>query len=360
MFFASLIITAIGLIFSEEIFLLIDLPQDILPQAKIYFNTIMLGTVLMFGFNGTSAILRGLGDSKTPLYFLIISTIINIILDLVFVRVFDWGIRGVALATLIATAISFFLAIFYLNRNHELINISLKKLQFSKHIFKKSLKIGLPSGMQQMFVALGMLALLTIVNQFGTDVIAAYSVAGRIDSFAVMPAMNFSMALTAFVGQNIGAGLQDRVKKGLKSTWLMMAGVSIFFTIIALVFSKQLMAVFTPEISVIEIGARYLKIVASFYIVFSTMFAFNAVFRGSGDTVVPMFITLFSLWIIRIPISYLLSMNIEFNSLTDWKSIPSSETGIWWGIPLAWICGMTFAIIYYFVGRWKKKAVISR
>jgi putative MATE family efflux protein len=360
MFFASIVITIIGLLFSKKIFLLIDLPDEILPQAKSYFNIIIIGSIFMFGFNGTSAILRGMGDSKTPLYFLIISTIINIILVLIFVTVFKWGIKGAAWATNISVAISFFISVIYLNKYHEIIKISLFKLKFNKEIFINSLKIGLPSGLQHMFVALGMMALLSIVNKFGTDVIAAYTVAGRIDSFALMPAMNFSMALTAFVGQNIGAGLHDRVKKGLKSTWIMMSGISIFFSVVALIFSKQLMSIFTPEQSVIEIGSHYLIIVSTFYIAFSTMFAFNAVFRGAGDTIIPMFITLFSLWLIRIPISYVLSMDIDFYSITNWVSTPSHITGIWWGIPLAWVFGMIFTIIYYFSGRWKKKVIIKQ
>lgn len=359
LFFASIVITAVGIIFSEAIFRAIDLPDEILPLAKTYFNIIMLGNVGAFGFNGTNAILRGMGDSKTPLYFLIISTLINIGLDLLFVLVFNWGIEGIALATIIAQAGAFLTATIYLNRTHKLIRISFINLVFDKGIFLKGLKIGTPSGLQQMFVALGMLALFSIVNRFGTNVIAAYSVATRIDSFAMMPAMNFAMALTAFVGQNMGANRQDRVRKGMIETWKMTSIISLIFTAVSILWGKELMSWFTPDENVIRIGAEYLLIVSIFYVSFSTMFSINAVFRGSGDTLIPMFITLLALWAIRVPFSYVFSMDITINSLFDWVSVPVSKTGIWWGIPVAWIFGMTCSFFYYLSGKWKTKVIVN-
>ncbi len=359
LFFASVFTTIIGYFFCEIIFIKTDLPPELIPDATTYFKILMLGNVFMFGYNGVTSILRGLGDSKTPLYFLIIATVVNIILDLIFVVVFKWGVAGAAWATTISHAVSFIASVVYLNKHHEIIRFSFFNLTFDKDIFIKSLKIGTPSGMQQMFVALGMLALFSIVNKFGTDVIAAYSVAGRIDTFALLPAMNFSMALTAFVGQNIGAKRHDRVKKGLRASIFFMSSVAIVLTIIILIFSKQIMGIFTPETAVINYGADYLIIVSSFYVTFSIMFAYNAVFRGAGDTIVPMLITLFALWAIRIPVSYILSMDITVDSLTQWTAKPISETGIWWGIPIAWCVGMLFSIIYYFTGRWKRKVIIK-
>jgi len=345
-FLAAILITFIGIYFTEAIFRLIDLPEDIIPEATKYLQIILGGSLLMFGVNATNGILRGLGDSKTPLYFLIFSTLLNIVLDILFVVVFKFGIEGVAYATILASGVTFVLAMIYLNRYHELIHFSLANFRFDKEIFLKSVKIGLPTGLQQMVVAIGMSAIYRIVNQFDTDVIAAYSVAGRIDSFAIMPAMNFAMALTTFTGQNIGAGKLQRVKEGLKATILLTAGISLFFSFVAVFGGENLMAMFTPDVNVQMIGYRYLIIVASFYIVFSTMFSFTAVFRGAGDTLVPMFITLFALWFIRIPVSWYLSKIM-------------GETGIWWGIPIAWGFGLTFSSIYFWIGKWKNKAVVK-
>ncbi len=345
-FLAAVIISFVGIYFTESIFRLIQLPETIIPDAVKYLQIIFGGAILMFGVNATNGILRGLGDSKTPLYFLIFSTILNIAFDFLFVVVFKLGIEGVAYATILASGITFIIAIIYLNKSHELIHFSIANFRFDKEIFLKSLKIGLPTGLQNMVVAIGMVAIYRIVNQFGTDVIAAYSVAGRIDAFAIMPAMNFAMALTTFTGQNIGAKKLSRVREGLKATIVLTALISIFFSFVSVFFGEYLMGIFTPDPNVRAIGYQYLIIVSSFYIVFSTMFSFTAVFRGAGDTLVPMFITLFALWFIRIPVSWFLSERM-------------GETGIWWGIPIAWGFGLSFSAIYFVIGRWKQKAVVK-
>jgi putative MATE family efflux protein len=347
LFFASLTITVLGLLFSRNIFEIMNLPKEILPEAITYFNIFISGAVLLFGYNGVSAALRGMGDSKTPLYFLIISTILNIILVLLFVVVFHWGIAGTAVATVIAQGVSFLISVIYLNKYHSIIKFSIKDFTFDKEIFIKSIKIGIPSGLQQTFVAIGMMALIRIVNGFGTDAIAAYSVAGRIDSFAVMPAMNFSMALSSFVGQNIGANKTERVKKGFQATMLMTGIVAISITLFAIFFGEAIMSLFTNDQNVIKIGESYLVIVSSFYIVFSFMFVVGGVLRGAGDTLIPMFITLLSLWLLRVPLSW-------------WFSRTYGTDGIWWGIPIAWVFGFVMSYAYYLTGRWKRKAIIKR
>ncbi len=346
MFFASISVSALGMIFSKSIFKIIDLPPDVLPQAVNYFNVYAIGFVFFFGFQSTSSIMRGLGDSKTPFYFLGFSTLLNIGLDLLFVLVFHWGIRGVAAATVVSQAFAFFAIIYYINRFHKFLDFRPQHMHFDKAIFKKSLKIGLPTGFQQTFVALGFLALYRIVNMFGTPTIAAYSIAIRIDSFASMPAMNFSAALSTFVGQNIGANKMHRIAKGLNATLLMTTAIAVSISLIALNFAEPLMAVFTKDAQVIDIGKHYLLIVPFFYIVFSIMFSINGVMRGAGDTFIPMIITIISLWIVRIPVSYLLSLKY-------------GAIGIWWGIPVAWFVGVILAFIYYKTGRWKKKAVVK-
>lgn len=346
LFFASILITLVGIRFSEPIFRLLQLPEEILPQAKSYMNVYMLGMVAFFGFNGTSAILRGLGDSKTPMYFLIISTFFNIAFDLLFVLVFKWGVVGVAIATIVSQSGAFVTAIIYLNRYHQIMQFSLLKLRFDRDIFKKSFRIGLPTGFQHTFVALGMMALFGIVNTFGTDVIAAYSVAGRIDSIAALPAMNFSAALATFVGQNLGANKLSRVKGGFHATLLMSSIISLSVTIAVILFGEFLMGLFTPDQEVIRIGREYLVIVSSFYLILSALFTTGGVMRGAGDTLIPMFITLFSLWLIRIPLSYLLSKSM-------------GETGIWWAVPIGWGLGFLISYSYYLTGRWKKKVVVK-
>lgn len=345
LFFASITVTVLGIAFSESIFRLIKLPEEIIPQASLYMSVYLTGSIFFFGFNGTSSILRGLGDSKTPLYFLIISTIANVFFDILFVVVFKWGIEGAAIATVIAQAGAFFTTVIYLNKTHPIINLSWRKLHWDKEIFRSSVRIGLPTGFQQTFVSIGMIALLRIVNDYGTNVIAAYSVAGRIDSMAGLPAMNFGTALSTYVGQNIGARKMQRVKLGLIATLNMSTWTALATSILIIIFRHQLMALFVNDEAVIRIGGEYLMIVGSFYIVFSSMFVIGGVMRGAGDTLIPMFITLLSLWLIRIPLAAILSKHF-------------GVVGIWWAIPIAWFMGMSLSFIYYRTGRWKKKSIL--
>lgn len=346
LFFAALALIIIGINSSKYIFQMISLPQEVIPLAVDYFTVYSYGFIFFFGFQGTSAILRGLGDSKTPVYFLVISTIMNIILDLVFVIGLGWGVKGVALATVIAQAGAFITIVIYIDRYHSFLTFSPLKMRFDREIFMKSLRIGLPSGFQHTFVAVGFLALYRIVNMFGTPTIAAYTIAMRIDSFAVLPAMNFSAAITTFTGQNIGANKMDRLSSGLKATLQMMAIVSVIIASLAIIFAVPIMGLFTNDPEVIEIGKNYLYIVSPFYIIFGTMFIFMGLLRGAGDTITSMVITIITLWIIRIPASY-------------WLSIEIGTLGIWWGIPIAWIIGLLISYFYYQGGRWKRKAVVG-
>jgi putative MATE family efflux protein len=343
---AGVIATVIGVIIAEPLLRLLGLPDDIMPQAVQYLRIYLSGMVIFFGYNGTSAVLRGLGDSKTPLYFLIVATVANIILVLLFVGVFKWGVAGAAYATLIANAIAFALAIYWLNKTHKLIRIAIRGLHFDREIFRKSINIGLPTGIQQTLVAMGALALMGIVNKFGTNVIAGYSVASRLDSLAMVPAMSFSMALSTFVGQNIGANKTERIKAGLIATVKMSGIVTIVTTIFIILAGHLLMSLFTNDEEVIRIGDQYLTIVSSFYVLFTLMFIYTGVMRGAGDTLIPMFFSLLSLWIIRIPMAWYLSGKI-------------GAAGIWWSIPSGWIIGLALAYIYYKSGRWKKKSVVK-
>jgi putative MATE family efflux protein len=368
MFSASIIIMFIGITFSRQIFELTSLPEEILPMATQYLETFLWGTILLFGFNGINAILRGIGDSRTPVYFLLISSIVNIILDFVFIKYLHLGIRGAALATVVASGSTFVAGAIYLNRTHKIIRINFLKTTFDKSIFKQAVRIGVPSGFQQTFVAFGMIALYSIVNHFDTQVITAYSIAGKIDGLAMLPAMAFGQALSAFVGQNIGANKIERVKRGLHATLSLSIIISLGVTAFVILSRSTLIGLFTNTKEVIEIGTTYLVIVSSAYIIFSIMFSLNGVLRGAGDTLIPMFITLFSLWIIRIPIANVLSGRM-YEILLSWGinvNLPPlltgklGEIGVWLSVPIAWASGAIFSYFYYLTGNWKKKGIIQQ
>jgi len=340
----AVIIAVIGIPFAEDIFRLTGLPENIIPQATEYLQVYLGGIFVLFGFNSISSILRGIGDSKTPLYFLFATAIINIGLDYLFILQFEWGVAGAAWATVVAQAIAYLGAILYINKTHKILNINLFKLQFDRKIFIQCVRYGLPTGIQQSFVAFGAIALSVIVNRFGTDVIAAYAIAFRIDSLAALPAMNFAAALSSFVGQNIGAGRIDRVKKALKFTLIISSITCIVITGGIIIWGESLILLFTNDAAVIEIGQQYLVIVSAFYVVFNVMFVLGGMLRGAGATMVPMVITFIALWGVRIPIAAIFSDIF-------------GEVGIWWSIPTGWAIGAVLSYIYYKKGNWRKRSI---
>lgn len=343
---ASVIITLLGLGFSKQIFTLLNIQSSVMPLAMTYFNIYMIGNVAFFGFNGIASVLRGMGDSMTPLWFMLIAAVGNIILVILFVVVFRWGIEGAAWATVMAHFVPFVLGAIFLTRKHQLISFRWCDLKFDQALFMQSVKIGLPTGFQQTFVALGLTALLRVVTNFDIAVLAAYTIASRIDALVTMPALNLSSALSAFVGQNAGAGHTQRIKKGYRATLYLSWIISVMVMGVVYLFGDHLIAIFNDDVQVIAQGANYLRIVSSFYLVLSTMFVLQGVLRGAGDTLVPMFISLITLWIIRIPLATVLSKY--------W-----GVDGIWWSIPISWIIGYALTHIYYLTGRWQKKSVVK-
>ncbi|WP_299576523.1 MATE family efflux transporter [uncultured Sunxiuqinia sp.] len=344
---SSLVVSSLGIYFSEAIFKLLQLPASLMPEAVTYMSIYLLGMFFFFGFNGITSILRGMGDSKTPLNFMILSTFLNIALDLLFVIVFKWGIAGGAFATVIAQAMAFFSATWYLNKKHPVIKLRFRKYLFDRDIFKSCVRIGLPTGFQQSFVAFGMMAIMGIVNGFGVNAVAAYSAAIRIDSFAKMPAITFSSALSSFTGQNLGAFREDRAKKGLKITLVFSLIYSIFISLVIIFSGQYLIQLFTADEGVIAIGQDYLVIISSFYLLLAVMFTFTGFLRGAGATFIPMLTTLTSLYVFRIPLAYFLSEHLGVN-------------GIWWAEPAGWTAGTVILIIYYLSGKWRGKAVVQK
>lgn len=344
----GVVIGGVGAIFSQMIFELLKLPAELIPLATEYLQIYLGGIFLLFGFNTVAAMLRGVGDSKTPLYFLIASAVLNVVLDYVFIVYFSWGVGGAAWATIIATGIAYLAIIIYINSNKRIIfHINLLRLKFSRKIFGQCVSYGLPTGIQQAFVALGAVALMGIANGFGTDVIAGFSVAMRIDSLAVIPAMNFAMALTSFTGQNIGAGRIDRVKKGLGKTLLYSSATCVVITLIIIVLGRQMISLFTPDVAVTDYGAEYLVVVSSFYLMFSTMFVINGMLRGAGAVMFTMLSTLVALWGVRVPAALILTPLI-------------GPSGIWWSIPIGWAVGMGMSIWYYYKGNWHNKSIFDK
>lgn len=343
---ASFVTTIIGLLLSRKILILIDTPDVILHQATVYLNIMFAGMLFMYGYNGLSAILRGMGDSKTPLYFLIVATVANIILDPIFIYVLKLGVAGAAYATVISQGISFVMGFVYLYRKHDIFRLKFKDLRFDKGIMGLIFKIGFPMAIQQTLVSVAGVFLNAIINRFGADAMAAFGAASRVESFIFMPTMSISMSVSSFTGQNLGAGKIDRVKRGFNAAMLMGVVLSLFTLFITQVIPKYLILLFTNNQTVVELGVQYLKILGLFYCAFTFMFVSNGVVRGSGDTLVAMIITLVALWFVRIPLANILSRRIGL-------------AGVWYAIGIGFLVGMTLSLSYYFSGRWKNKAIVK-
>lgn len=344
---SGLFITIVGILLTPSIYRITNLPQDVFPLAVNYLQIYLLSTVFSFCFNGTSAILRGMGDSKTPLFFLVACNILNLFFTIFFICILHLGVEYSAWSSVISQMCASLSLLGYLKYKKSLAVIRITTSKWNVDIFKSMIKIGLPSGLQQTVVSVGQMTLMSIVNGFGTIFVAAYSAMMRIDAIATMPGMNFSQALTTFTGQNIGANQMTRVNKGFRFILKTNIVISLAMSVIFILFGKTIMSCFSSDPAVIAEGYRYLLICGPFYFLFSAMFSFTGLFRGAGDTLPTMLISLFSLWLFRIPCAYIFS-NI-------WGSI-----GIWISIPIGWFFGLIFSMIYYRYGKWRTKKITQK
>lgn len=335
-----------GIIFAEPVFRLTNTPEEVIPQAVAYFRIYIGGTFLFVTFNSIISILRGVGESVRPMLFILITTILNIVFDLLFILVFEWGIEGAARATVISQGIGMCIALAYVNNTHPLLSIKKQDMLFDWKLFKESLKIGLPTSVQQCAIALGLIALLGIVNSFGTNTLTAYGAAGKIDTIITQAVLTLSGALAAFCGQNIGAGKLERVKKGVRFTMYTNVVLGLLTFTAVYLFGDEMMKVFTKDADVVAIGKEYLLIIGGFFIIHGALNVYNGALRGAGDTLFPMITSLVCLWLIRIPLAYYLS---------SWLG----RNGIWWAIGFSITIGLIVTFVYYKTGIWKRRCIIK-
>ena len=342
MLVGGIILSIAGIIFAEPVFRLTNTPEEVIPQAVAYFRIYIGGTFLFVTFNSIISILRGVGESVRPMLFILITTVLNIAFDLLFILVFKWGIEGAARATVVSQGIGMCIALAYVNNTHPLLSIKKQDMLFDWKLFKESLKIGLPTSVQQCAIALGLIALLGIVNSFGTNTLTAYGAAGKIDTIITQAILALSGALAAFCGQNIGAGRLDRVKKGVQFTMYTNIALGLLTFAAVYLFGNEMMRIFTKDIDVVAIGKEYLLIIGGFFIVHGALNVYNGALRGAGDTLFPMITSLVCLWLIRIPLAYYLS---------SWLG----RNGIWWAIGISITIGLIVTFVYYKMGFWKRR-----
>lgn len=345
------ILTLAGVLASDFLLRLIGTPEEIFQMASSYLKITLAGFILMFFSFLIPSILRGIGDTITPLVFMAIGVAVNGILDPLFIVGVGpfpkLGLDGAAYASLIAQAVGLILAIVYLNRKKHFVAIDPRKLILDKQLTLLIFKLGFPSMIQQSLVSLGSFVITGFVNSFGAVATSAFSAAARLEGVAFMPAMSFGMAASALAGQNLGAGKPERVKEVFKSGVLMTSIVSLVISSCLFFFPKPLLSMFVQDPAVLDTGVHYLKIVSFSYILFAIMFVSNGIINGAGHTMVTMAFSLLSLWVIRVPLSAILSKTAL------------GITGIWVSIVTSFAVIMVISLAYYFSGRWKK-AVIKK
>ena len=341
----GIILTIIGLVFTDPLLHAIGVPQEVFSQASLYLSIYFWGLIFMMIYNMGSGILRSVGDSKRPLYFLIFSSIINIILDFLFVKTFHFGVAGAGYATLIAQAVSAIFIMFVLMKTKENYQVVFKEIGFDRDILKRIIKIGVPTGFQQSIVSLSNVIVQSYINVYGASVIAGYSVTVKIDGFVNLPLQAFNMAITTFVGQNIGAKQYDRVKKGAyMTTFLAMLTIGTF-VIIMYIFGRYFIALFNSEKEVIEAGRLMQLVFLPFYIFLPINQVINGVLRGAGRSTVPMYVMIFSFVVLR-------QLYLFFIT-----KVTSDIAYVFFGWPLTWIVCSVIFLVYFFKVDWLQKEV---
>lgn len=343
----SLILTAGGLFFCRQMLVGLNTDPAILDDAGVYLGIYTAGLFFLFLYNICTGIFTALGDSRTPLYFLIASSIGNIILDVLFVTAGGMGVDGVAWATFLAQGVSSVLALLTLMRRLKGIR-SRRFPLFQLHIFGRITGVAVPSILQQSFISVGNLVVQRLINGYGWAVIGGFSAAMKLNTFTIVALTALGSAVSSFSAQNIGAGKTERVMQGLKASLGLAFGVAIPFTLVYVLLSNQAMGLFvdSSETEIIAAGAQFLRIVAPFYLIIAIKLCADGVLRGAG-AMTPFMISTFSDLILRVGLSYLFAA---------WWA----ETGIWLSWPVGWIIGTAASAAFVVSGIWKKKVLRAK
>ncbi len=337
---SGVFLTIIGVIFTPTFLVWMNTDPDVLPEATEYFRYYFLGAIALVMYNICRGIMNAVGDSKRPLYYLIISSILNILLDLLFVGGFGWGVWSAAVATVISQIVSVVLCMIYLCKKGNIFSVELKKLRFHKDMFIEIIKFGLPSGVQNSVIAFANVIVQTQINSFGKFATAAYGTHAKIEGFAFLPITSFNMATSTFISQNLGARQYDRAKKGARFGILAavicaeLIGVLVYFT------SPYLVGLFDSNQEVIRLGTQQAQTICLFYFLLAYSHAVAAVCRGAGKAFVPMFVMLFVWCAIRIAYILLVMRYVGDISL------------IYWAYPITWTISSVIYFIYYNCSDW--------
>ena len=351
---ASLIIMVASVIITRPLLELLDTPVAIIDWCEDYLLILFLGCAGSAFYNILCGVLRGLGDAFSALIYLLVATVLNIVLDILFVAYFAMGVSGVAWATIIAQAISAVLCFRKLAKLADVFDLKPTYLKLNKTYANKVIGLGLPSGLTQAIMSLAMIIVQALTNSFGEAFIAANVIVMRVDGFAMLPNMSFGTAMTTYTGQNVGAKKMDRVIQGAKQGTILAVATSTTLTLLILAFGKQLMGIFTETTSLVELSRTIMGIIAPGYIAVAVTMSLSGVMRGAGDTMTPMWISLFTTVAVRVPIAYILAY------LTRSAEMPNgNQFCIQVSLVTSWLLGALITTIFYLRGKWKKKLLMN-
>ena len=340
----AVVITSVMIVLVEPILTVIQTPAESYLEAKRYFIISMTGTVFIFGYNALSALMRGLGDSKNPLIFVAIACGVNIVLDLLFVAIFEMGAAGAALATVVSQAISMILCILYLAKNNFIFDFSKESFKaFSKKQLKLILKVGIPTSIQNVASGLSFLFLTTLVNTMGVMASAAVGAVGKLNGFAILPGVAMSTSVSAMSAQNIGAGEYKRASHTMYTGIAVALGISVVIFALVGLFPETCMRMFGDDPEFIQCGVDYIKSFKYDYLIAPVFFCFNGLFIGSGHTTFSLVNGILSSVLFRIPASFIFGMALNLGL-----------QGVGLGAPVASIAALLLCIIFYTTGKWKK------
>ena len=337
---AGAVLTVVGIVATPILLKAMGTPQEVFDQASIYLKVYFGGILFSVVYNMSAGILNAVGNSKRSLVYLMIAATSNIFLDLLFVVVLKMGIVGVAIATDISQLLSCIFIVLFLVRSEDVYRVKLKDIRCYDNLLGKILKIGLPTGVQNIVISLSNVIVQSSVNSFGAVAMAGFAAYIKVDGFNILPVLSFSMAATTFVGQNVGAGRLDRVKKGMYVSVAMGIIYTVCTGILLLTFAPQVIGVFTQNGKVVEYGVYIMKFFCPFYWMLGILHILAGTIRGTGKTMQAMVVFLFSLCIFRV--------------LWIWGAMSVSHKigGVMLGYPLSWLVGLVMILIYVWKGNW--------
>ena len=296
----SIVITILGLLFSPFFLQLMQTPQNLMADSTLYLRVYFAGIFFVFIYNIGSGILRATGDSKRPLYFLIVCCFLNIILDVVFVVGLHMDVAGVALGTLISQGVSAVLVLIALFGSRDIYRLRLKELRFHSASLQSLLRIGIPAGLQSVMYNISNVIIQACLNTFGTDTVAAWTAFGKMDAFYWMVCSAFGIAITTFIGQNYGAGKYNRMRKSVRICFAMAMGSSIAISAMLLIFGSYIFQIFTGDAIVVEIGMEMVRFMVPFYSIYVFIEILSGALRGTGNVLIPMLMTCGGVCLLRL------------------------------------------------------------